>query len=263
MSLTLVPSLRGERRGCPLSVTSCYGGVVELGQTQLGSVSSFAVRIAHFAGSIAEAHRLGHGPGRSWKPWGIGFQRRASSIYAQTLRAEYLRGVADTSGYCAGLMDGEVPEDGIAGDWWIVAEFLRSTSEALREMPSVAEVAYGVGAAEIGSTSPAVLRYELFAELLDSKGVKQLGDAAKVVALCCESHLQMVPTAQELEWLLSVAAQEPIDVLAERNNTSTRGMYRLLEAMWKRLGVRNQVQGVALAVQMGWIASPPHDGSRR
>ena len=130
-------------------------------------------------------------------------------------------------------------------------------------MPEVEGIVSGSGAAEIGSTSPPVLQYELFAELLNSQGVARLGDAAGAVARCCESQVQVVPTAQELEWLLSVAAQEPVDVLAKRNDTSTRGMYRLLEAMWKRLGVHNQVQGVALAVQLGWIAPPPFDGDKR
>lgn len=236
---------------------------MELDRAHWGTINSFAVRIAHFAGCVAEAHRLGHGPGRYRKPWGIGFQRRACSIYAQTLRPEYLRGVADASGYCAGLMEDPVPEDGIAADWGIVAEFLLSTSEALREMPEVAGVARGAGTGEIGSTSPPVLRYELFAELLSSQGVSRLGDAAGAVAWCCESHLGPVPSPQELEWIIAVAVHEPIDVLAERNNTSTRGMYRLLEAMWQRLGVRNQVQGVALAVQRGWIAPPPFASRRR
>ena len=200
---------------------------------------------------------MGHGPGRSRKPWGTGFQRRACLIYSQTLPTEYLRGVADASAYCAGLMDGEVPEEGVVVDWGIVAEFLRSTSEAMREMPDVAEVAPETGVGEIRSAPPAVLRYELFAELLSSKGVERLGNAANAVARCCESHVQVVPTARELEWLLAVAAQEPIDELARRNETSTRGMYRRIEKMWERFGVANQVQGVALAVQQGWIAPPP------
>lgn len=233
---------------------------MELDRAHWGTINSFAVRIAHFAGCVAEAHRLGHGPGGSRKPWGIGFQRRACSIYAQTLRPEYLRDVADASGYCAGLMDGAVPEDEVAADWKIVAEFLHSTSEALRETPEVAEVARGAGTEEIGSTSPPVLRYELFAELLNFQGVSRLGEAAGAVARCCESHLGPVPSAQELEWIIAVAVHEPIDMLAKRNNTSTRGMYRRIEKMWERLGVANQVQGLALAVQQGWIAPPPWVG---
>ncbi len=35
-------------------------------------------------------------------------------------------------------------------------------------------------------------------------------------------------------------------------------MYHRLEAMWKRLGVSTPVQGVALAVQKGWIVPPPY-----
>jgi len=69
--------------------------------------------------------------------------------------------------------------------------------------------------------------------------------------------VRVVPTAQELEWIISVAVQEPVDELAERNKTSTRGMYRRIEKMWERLGAANQVQGIALAVQQGWIAPPP------
>jgi len=139
----------------------------------------------------------------------------------------------------------------------LFAEFLRSTSAALLEMPEVAKVVRVTGTAEIGSVSPAVLRYEQFADLLHPAGVARLGDAAEAVARFCKLRLEVVPTAQEVEWLISVAAQEPVAELAERNSTSVRGMYRLLEAMWSRLGVNNQVQGVALAVQQGWIAPTP------
>ncbi|MCY3963271.1 MAG: hypothetical protein OXG34_16665 [bacterium] len=178
-------------------------------------------------------------------------------VYARTLRAEYLRGVADASAYCAELMDGVEPEDEVTAEWRVVAEFLGSTSQALGEMPEVADVASEMGAAEIGSAPPAILRYELFAELLSPRGVARLGEAAEAVARCCETHIQEVPTAQELEWIISVAAQEPFDELAGRNATSVRGMYRRIEKMWERLGVANQVQGVSLAVQRGWIGPPP------
>ncbi|WP_419924309.1 hypothetical protein [Candidatus Poriferisocius sp.] len=150
-----------------------------------------------------------------------------------------------------------MPEDGVAADWGIVAEFLRSTSEALWELPEVGGVAYRAGADELGSVPPAVLRYELLAGFLHPVGVARLREAAEAVERCCQRQLGVVPTARELEWIISVAAQEPVVELARRNATSTRGMYRQLEAMWGRLGVRNQVQGVALAVQEGWIGPPP------
>lgn len=236
---------------------ACYRGFVELSRGQWGAVGSFAVRIAHFAECVAEAHGLGHGPGDSRKPWGIRFQQRTCSIYAQTLSAEYLRGVADASGHCAGVMEQADPEDEVAADWEIVAQFLRSTAVALGEMPAVAAVAGDAGTAEIASTSPPVLRYELFAELLHPRGAVRLRKAAAAVARCCESHVRVVPTARELEWLISVSAGVPVADLAKCNETSVRGMYRRLEKTWERLGVANQVQGVALAVQEGWIAPLP------
>ena len=154
-------------------------------------------------------------------------------------------------------MDGAEPGDEVAADWRIIAEFLRSTSLALGEMPEISAVASGAGVAEIGSAPPAVLRYEMFAELVNYRGVTRLGAAAGAVTRCCDSYIQVVPTAQELEWLISVAAGVPFDDLAERNEVSARSMYRRIEKMWERLGVANQVQGIALAVQQGWIAPPP------
>ena len=258
-----LPRLVQERQSSP-GVTACYCGAVELSRTQWGSVSSFAVRVAHFAGCVAEAHGLGHGPGGLRKPWGIEFQRRACSVYAETVPAGYLRGIADASGYCADLMGVTAPKDSVSVDWETVSAFLRVTSEALLGVPEVAALSPGEGAAEIGSSPPAVLRYERFAEMLHPSGVAKLGEAAKAVAHHCASRLGVAPSAQELGWIISVAVQEPIEELAQRNQTSTRGMYRRIEKMWERFGVANQVQGVALAVQRGWIAPPPWgDGKDR
>jgi len=159
-------------------------------------------------------------------------------------------------------MTSSAPEDPGSADWEVVAEFLRTTADALLEVSEVAAIAPEVGAVDIGSMAPAVLRYERFAELLHSEGVARLMRAATAVARSCEVHLQIAPSAQEIEWIISVAAQEPIEELAMRNETSTRGMYRRIEKMWERLGVANQVQGVAYAVQQGWIAPPPFDSGK-
>ncbi|MCY4136388.1 MAG: hypothetical protein OXG30_15975 [bacterium] len=221
--------------------------------TAWGSIRSFAVRTAHLLECVSEAHSLGHGPGRFRKPWRIEFQRKARTVYAESLSSGYLRGVADASRHCAGLMDNTAPGEELTDDWKIFAEFLRTTGEALHEVPQVASVASTTGIEQISSVPPAVLRYELFAELLHPAGVDRLRRAVDAVARGCELYLDGVPTSIEIEWIISVAFQEPISELANRNQTSVRGMYRLLEALWARLGVRNQIQGVALAVQQGWI----------
>ena len=155
-------------------------------------------------------------------------------------------------------MDGN-PDDAQVGDaWHAVRAYLRSTARALLADPDVEAIAPKTGATQIAATPPAHLRHEVFAELLHPRGARRLADAATAVARYCEARLPAAPTAQEIEWIIAVAAREPIAALANRNATTTRGMYRRLGSMWKRLGVANQVQGVALAVQQGWIMPPSH-----
>ncbi len=230
---------------------------MELDSTQLGSISSFAVRTAHFAECVAEAHQLGYGPGRHTRPWSLDFQRQAAPIYAETFPAAYRRGLADASRLIATYMDCVEISEPTAAEWGIVAQFLRAMSKALAEASDVVSVAPQAGRASIGGPLPAVLRYELFAELLNSRGVTRLRDAANATKEYCQTHLQYVPTAQEIEWIISIANRIPVEELAKYNNLSTRSMYNRLESMWKHLGVSSQVQGVALAVQKGWIAPPP------
>ncbi len=201
---------------------------------------------------------MGHGPGPHGRPWKIGFQRQAVSVYAETLPSAYLRGIADTSRRTALLMDGAEVEKSTGASWEIVTEFLRSTADALAENPQVAAVAPEAGRSDLASSATGLVRYEHFAQLLSEDGISRLQDAASTVAGYCQARIAVAPTAQELEWIISVAVNEPIEALAERNDLSPRGMYHRIEAMWKRLGVSTPVQGVALAVQNGWIAPPPY-----
>ncbi len=231
---------------------------------QLGSINSFAVRTVRFTECIAEAHRLGHGPGPHARPWSLDFQRRAAPVYAEAFPAAYRRGIADASklvaNYMANYMEGATVPEPTATEWSIITEFLHTTSKALSEASDVASLNPEAGRASISGTLPAVLRYELFAELLNVQGVTLLQSAAMAVVSFCQANLPATPNAIELEWIISLANRVPVEELAERYNLSARNMYRRLESMWKHLGVGSQVQGVALAVQHGWIALPPTSG---
>ena len=155
------------------------------------------------------------------------------------------------------MAEAEIDEPG-AVHWEIVAQFLRATANALDEDPEITAITPEVGRSDLASGATGLVRYERFAELLHPQGAAQLQDAASTVARYCQARLSVAPTAQELEWLISVAVNEPIEQLAERSHMSTRGVYHRLETLWKRLGVSTPVQGVALAVQRGWIAPPPY-----
>lgn len=225
---------------------------------ELGSVNSFAVRIEHLAECVAEAHKVGHGPGNHRRPWELDFQHQAVRVYAETLPPPYLRGMADASRRTARIMDEAGVDEPTAADWDIVARFLRATADALVEDSSIAAITPETGRSDLASTATGLVRYERLAELLHTQGITRLGNAASTVVCYCQERLKVVPTTQELEWIISVAVNEPIERLSERNNMSSRGMYHRLETLWKRLGVSTPVQGVALAVQRGWIASPPY-----
>lgn len=230
-----------------------------LNGVDLGAINSFAVRVVHLSECVTEAHRAGHGPGQHGRPWELDFQRRAVSVYADTYPPAYLRGVSDASRRTAKLMSEVEVEEPTAADWDIMARFLRSTASALAENPEISAITPEIGRSSIASTATGLLRYERFAELLHPHGADRLRDAASAVARHCQARLSVTPTAQEIEWIISVAVNEPIEQLAERSHMSTRGAYHRLEALWKRLGVSTPVQGVALAVQQGWIMPPPYD----
>ena len=223
-----------------------------------GSINSFAVRVALFASRVIEAHDAGFGPGRHTEPWSVDFQRLAALVFAETLHPAYRRGVADSSLRVAELMDRQLHEADIGDSWHKMSAYLRTTGQALLADPEVQAISPQSGATQIAATPPAHMRHEVFAELLHPQGARDLHGAAVAVAHYCDAQLPAAPTALELEWIISVAAQEPIDALADRNGVSVRGMYRRLASMWKRLGVATQVQGVALAVQQGWIAPLAH-----
>ena len=225
---------------------------------ELGTINSFAVRTTHLAECIAEAHKMGYGPGRHRRPWNLDFQRLAAPVYAETLPPTYLRGMADTSRRTARFMAEAEIDKPDAVHWEIVVRFLQATADALVEDPKIATISPEVGLSDLASAATGLVRYERLAELLHPQGAARLQDAASSVARYCQARLGVAPTAQELEWIISVAVNEPIEQLAERSHMSPRGVYHRLETLWKRLGVSTPVQGVALAVQRGWIAPPPY-----
>ncbi len=107
-------------------------------------------------------------------------------------------------------MDGAEVEKSTGASWGIVTEFLRSTADALAENPQLAAVAPEAGRSDLASSATGLVRYERFAQLLSEDGICRLRDAASTVAGYCQARLAVAPTAQELEWIISVAVNEPI-----------------------------------------------------
>jgi DNA-binding NarL/FixJ family response regulator len=58
---------------------------------------------------------------------------------------------------------------------------------------------------------------------------------------------------EETEWLQALASGETVSQLAERISYSEREVYRLLRALYERLGVRSRVEALVWAAQHGVV----------
>jgi DNA-binding NarL/FixJ family response regulator len=57
----------------------------------------------------------------------------------------------------------------------------------------------------------------------------------------------------ELEWLRALAEGMTVARLAERHGYSERAMFRLLQEVYRRLGVKNRTEALMLANRRGWL----------
>lgn len=60
-------------------------------------------------------------------------------------------------------------------------------------------------------------------------------------------------SAEQVAWLRQLASGATVAQLAERAGYSERAMYRLLQALYRELGVRSRNQAIMQAQQKGWL----------
>lgn len=60
-------------------------------------------------------------------------------------------------------------------------------------------------------------------------------------------------SAQQLLWLRRLAAGSTVARLAEDAGYSERAMFRLLQALYRKLGVQNRIEAVLRAQELGWL----------
>ncbi|ADU11415.1 MULTISPECIES: response regulator transcription factor [Micromonospora] len=84
---------------------------------------------------------------------------------------------------------------------------------------------------------------------LDGQAVLPAGVA---VALASgEEH--SLPPAERLEWLRQLAEGVTVAQLAQRAGYSERAMFRLLQALYKEIGVRSRLEAIMRARDQGWL----------
>ncbi|WP_157441211.1 helix-turn-helix domain-containing protein [Actinoplanes awajinensis] len=60
-------------------------------------------------------------------------------------------------------------------------------------------------------------------------------------------------SAEQLAWLRQLAAGMTVARLAHAAGYSERAMYRLLQALYRQLGVRTRIQALMLTQEQGWL----------
>ncbi len=240
-----------------MNTKGCSFGTSRTNLNRYNLISCFALQVGCMSKQVLKAQKLGYGPGKYSDPWDPRFQYLAAKLYATTFTPAYCRGLADSCLQVAKVMENTACSDDIDFAWGVLRIYLRSAAQSILADPEVKTIDRAANGIQIMSTLPGHLHHEVFAALLSKQGAKRLYDAASSVMQFCNNQLPSAPSGSELEWVVAVAKDEPIQLLAQQYNLPLRSAYRRLQDLWAHFEVKNAVQGVALAVQRRWIAPPP------
>jgi DNA-binding NarL/FixJ family response regulator len=66
-------------------------------------------------------------------------------------------------------------------------------------------------------------------------------------------QVEDVPSTHERKWLQELASGTTVTQLAEQSGYSERSMYRLLQDLYRRIGVRTRTEALIRAYEQGWL----------
>ncbi len=234
--------------------------LVSPSQKTYEDVGLAAERIASFARSISEAHTLGHGPGTIDELWTSDFQEKAMHVYTLTIPWDYLINLADHFQATHRHMIVIGSPTHISEEWLITAEYLRTASEVIL---AFAPPLSNIEPRPLESATPSVMQFGLLGEAASTAGAANLEASASVV---CETIRTLSPNGgaaenplntNEIRALHLLIAGDKITEASHKLGYSPRTLNRQLERIWKRLGVKNRNEGIALAVRRGWLEPTP------
>ena len=232
-----------------------YDGGVGGGDDQLRAILRRVVPIEQYASRIAEAHGLGHGPGENIELWNVGIQRSALEIWKETLPAWFLSRVAESYELCQELMAAVLPDESAFDEWGNIERYLGVVAAAISEDPTCAASRDATDALGVGDM-PEVIHYEKLAGLMHPDAVEALRAAAAAVGHFCRFGLGSAPSEVQLACLQGLANGERHAALAKRLGYSERHLQRILADIWHQFDVDGTIQGMAFAVQNGWVSVP-------
>jgi DNA-binding NarL/FixJ family response regulator len=147
-------------------------------------------------------------------------------------------------------------------DWSLLAELSRANADLIviavltnASVEAYVRAVLAGAAAAVPRDAPTHVIREIFEQAVNGTSVLP---TAVVRALASATHEQATDTPApveeaELQWLRALAEGVTVARLAERSGYSERAMFRLLQSLYRRLGVSNRTEALMLANRRGWL----------
>ncbi len=154
-------------------------------------------------------------------------------------------------------------------DWELLGQ-LRDAGGGHGVIALIAEQSVVLGTRAVRAGARSVLPREVTAAVL-RRTVEATFDgqavlpADVVTALATGAHrVETSPetlSPQQLSWLRQLAEGVTVADLADRAGYSERAMFRLLQALYREIGVATRIQAIVRAQERGWLAvvTDPHE----
>ncbi|MFG2014677.1 hypothetical protein [Actinomadura geliboluensis] len=140
-------------------------------------------------------------------------------------------------------------------DWELLGRLCVST-EAIPVIALLDDVTAGPRAVRIGARSVLprdvtdVILQRTVAATIEGQAVMP---AAVATALAAPSAAVATPSVEQLAWLQRLATGWTVGQLADEAGYSERAMFRLLQALYKQMGVETRLQAIMHAKEVGWL----------
>jgi DNA-binding NarL/FixJ family response regulator len=145
-------------------------------------------------------------------------------------------------------------------DWFLLAQLRQAGTDVIvvavladsRVQTHVRAILAGAAVAVPRDASPAIVR-RIFEEVVSGTSMVPT-DVVRALVMSQERQITESPLPEaELKWLRGLARGITVAQLAEQNGYSERAMFRLLRALYDRMGVRGRTEALMMANRRGWL----------
>jgi DNA-binding NarL/FixJ family response regulator len=143
-------------------------------------------------------------------------------------------------------------------DWTLLDQLRTSSAPTVVVALLEGDVMAVAGVRAVRSGARSVLRRDASATMIrrtveatiDGQAVLP---AALAAALTSDVRSRDEPSAEQLSWLRQLATGSTVARVAAEAGYSERAMYRLLQALYRQMGVRTRMQAIMRAQDAGWL----------